>query len=323
MPSDETWQLRIGEGKWVQYVQRLTPEGHHVIFGHEVSAHMIAVCELEARVNAAAETEAKLRRELASAERRLVAYRSANTHIRGEMVDVAARSSEKVRNSINALTRSSMAHFVPDELHQVEEGLSAMQLAMRHFMDAGDILETSPRRLEVLDPRQVIGDAVRTANVLNDPDINVTYGRVERVRGALSAFRNLLGQLLMIGTKHDPNIVEYALHADVQGSHLLVTLKPRASAHDTIDAGHRTHPVDAGMHDTIASMGLGYCQVLAESYGGSFDVAGLPSEGFGFVTLSFPIQKMQRAKPGSAYGAVHATGRQAKGKKIFVGPIEG
>lgn len=322
MLADETWQLRIDEAKWVQYVERPTPEGYHVILGHDVSAHMLSVCDLEARVVAGAETEAKLRRELADAERRLVAYRSANTHIRSEMVDVAARSSESVRNSINALTHSSAPCFVPDELHQVKDRLRAMQLAMRHFMDAGDVFETDPRRLEVLDPRKVIGDAVRTAKVLNDPDIDVTYGHIERVRGALSPFRNLLGQLLMIGTKHDPNAGGYSLHADVKGSELFVTLKSKDPALHAVYLSPEKHSMDSGTIDTVASMGLGYCQVLAESYGGTFDVTAPPSDGIALVTLSFPIHKMQSNKVGR-YGAARTMARHVRPKKIFVRPTEG
>jgi hypothetical protein len=254
MLADGTWQLRIGDDKWVQYVERPTAEGDLVIFGQDVSAQMASVCELEARALAATETEAKLRRQLADAERRMVAYRSANTHIRGEMVDIAARSSESVRSSIEALTRSNAAtHFVPEELHVVKDRLSAMQLAMRQFMDAGDIVETDPHRLEVLDPRQVIGDAVRTAKALNDPDIDVTYGHVEKVHGAVSPFRNLLGHLLIIGTKHDPNAAGYALHADVKGSELFVTLQAKAAPSPTAYLEHGRHPMGPYTADPVAS----------------------------------------------------------------------
>jgi hypothetical protein len=284
---DEAWWVRMDENKWIHYAERLTREGHHVIVGHDISAHMGAVCELEKSVNAAAETEAKLRGELAVAERRLAAYRSANTQIRGEIVDVAARSTESVRNSINALTHGAKTHSVPDELRQVEERLSAMQVAMRDFMDFGDIAKS---RTEVLDPRRIVKDAVRTANILNDPDITVKFGRVERVRGALSPIRNLLGQLLMIGPKHGGNIRRYLLYVDVKGSQLRLTFKPNDPSH----SAHVSEGAHAGTSDTVESMGLGYCQILAESYGGTFGVTP-PSEGLALVRLSFPIQKMHRA----------------------------
>jgi hypothetical protein len=245
----------------------------------------------------------------------MVAYRSANTHIRGEMVDVAARSSESVRSSIEALTRSPAAHFVPEELHVVKDRLSAMQLAMRQFMDAGDIVETDRHRLEVLDPRQVIGDAVRTANALNDPDIDVTFGHVERVHGAVSPFRNLLGHLLIIGTKHDPNAGGYALHADVKGSELFVTLQAKAAGPHAAYADHGRDPMDPYTADTVASWGLGYCQVLAESYGGTFDVAAPPSAGVALVTLSFPIHRL-RGKRVAGFGMARAKHRKG-GKPVL------
>jgi predicted transcriptional regulator len=290
--TDETWQLKINEKKWVQYVERPTVDGSHVIMGYDVSAPMAVICDLEARVAATVETEAKLRRKLAEAEQRLAAYRSANIRLREEMVSVAARSTECVRNSINALTHSPELYMVPAELHAAEQHLGAMQLAMRCFMDYGDTAEADSKRLEVLDPRQVIGDVVRTANALQGPDIDVTFGRVETVRGAVSPLRSLLGQVLIMGPKRGPNVDAYVLHADVEGSELRVTLTPKPRAHGIVyTSGAVTHSV-AETSDAVASMGLGYCQFLAESCGGALNVEVLPSTNSASVTLSFPVQKM-------------------------------
>jgi hypothetical protein len=175
-------------------------------------------------------------------------------------------------------------------------------------MDSADIVDKDKKRLDWFDPRQVVAEAVHTANVLNEPDVDVTFtmGRMEKVRGALSPIRTALGQLLIIGVKRDRNVGGYVLHADLKGSKLIATLKAKDSVNQYLSHGHH---LDV-MADTVTSMGLGYCNVVAERNGGALAVEGSGFEADSSITLSFPVEKIHRTGKDSSERTKSGKGRK-------------
>lgn len=276
MLSKDTWQLEIGESRWIQFAERSAPDGRLCILATDLSVSMETINRVENELKIVRETEARLRRELADAESRVAAYRTAHSHIRDEIMSVAARSNEQVRNTIGIWHQHIAWEepAVPVALQQVERNLGAMQIVMRNLFDPVDIVENEPAKWDWLDPRQMIVEAVDAASVL-DPNVAATYsfGNMARVRGAAFPIRVALTHLLILGMKNGA----YAVHGALKGSNLVATLRAKGPA--VRYTGH---------FDTVTSMGLGYCQAVVKTHGGALEVEETESDAM--IRLSFPVE---------------------------------
>jgi hypothetical protein len=261
--SSDTWQLRAGESKWIQFVEQTTADGNHCILANDISHHMEAMQSLEDKLE-------KLRRELLDAKGKINAFKSATSQIKKEMVDAAARSNEHVRKWINIWKDPSAKKVVPQELHEVERNLGAIQLAMRNVMEPVDIVEHEQAEIDWLDPKQMVEELVDTANVFVGTSITCKVHNVHKVRAAALPLRTALAHMIINGSMHGAQGAD----AKLKGSNLVATLR-----------------VDQYPDDPVTEFGLRYCKLIAESNGGALEVISGPSGRKSVsIVLSFPVE---------------------------------
>lgn len=283
MLTRDTWQLKTADALWVQFVEGVLPDGNICLSAIDVSGPMNGMDEVKNELKIARESEARLRQELADAESRVAAYSTANSYIRDEMMDVAARSNEHVRRSIGIWHHVGTDRCsVPQELHQVEKNLGAMQVVMRHLFDPVDIVDRESN-LGWLDPRQMIVEAIDAASTL-DPKVAATcsFGNMTRVRAAIP-LRTALTYMLVLGMKRGT----YAVHGALKGSSFVATLRA-----NTPSLNSYTEHLD-----TMTSLGLGYCQAIVKTHGGALEME--ETELVSMIRLSFPVETT-RHKTGKA-----------------------
>ena len=290
MTSKDTWRLQIDDATWIQFVEAMTPDGRLCLLGSDVSFAMKTMCDVEDLLKIAKETEVRARREFADAENRLVAYHSANSHIRDEIMSVAARSNQRVRDTIHVLTQAAAKSLVvPQELHAVEKDLGAMQAAVRNLMGPVHFMTHGQSASGWIDPSQIVAEAMSTAKDL-DPSIHATasFANVPRVRGAASPLRTVLSHMVIIGTRHGA----YDFHGALKGSNLIATVLVKSpDVHTYVD------PFKA-----VANSGLGYCRAIVETNGGAFDVREADVGSDTMITFSFPVEETTLHGGGIKFG---------------------
>jgi hypothetical protein len=279
-PSSNTWQVRVGEGKWYQYVAEVSVDGDCCVLASDISAQMKALRSLEDRLEAGAEKEVRLQRERADAEGRILAFRSAISQIKEEVLDAAAQSNSYVRKSIDILEQPSAATPVPGELHQVERHLDAIQRVMRDVMGPIDVARLEDSRLDCFDPKQIVAEAAKAASASGDPYITYEIPSTHMMQAELAPLRMALGQMFIIGMKHGFR----EAHAAITGSQLVTTFHAKGLV------------VGRYSNDPVTSLGLSYCKHIAETHGGALEIIE-QSSGAGAeasIKLSFPVTQADR-----------------------------
>ncbi|MGY3494374.1 hypothetical protein [Bradyrhizobium sp. USDA 4502] len=278
MTSNDTWRLQIDDATWIQFAEAVMSDGRLCLLGSDVSVVMRAMSDVENALKIAREAEARARHEFAETMNRLVAYQSANSHIRDEIMSVAARSNQRVRDTINVWGHAAVGQIVPHELHAVEKDLGAMQLAVRNLMYPVDVATHGKTASVWIDPNRIVTEAINTARDL-DPGIHVTasFAGVPRVRGAVSPLRTVLNYIVIIGARHGA----YDFHGAVKGSNLVTTVRVKApDEHPYLD------PVEA-----VTNSGLGYCRAIVETNGGAFEVREAESGSDTTIVFSWPVEE--------------------------------
>ncbi|MGY4399287.1 putative transcriptional regulator [Bradyrhizobium sp. USDA 3315] len=302
LTSKDTWRLQIDDATWIQFMETVTSDGRLCLLGSDVSLAMKAMGEVEHALKIAKEAEARARRELADTQNRLVAYQSANSHVRDEIMSVAARSNQRVRETIHGWTHTADNQIVPNELHAVEKDLGAMQVAVRNLM--GPVFTEGKFASGWIDPNHVVTEAMNTAREL-DPSIHATasFGKVPRVRGAASSLRTVLSHMVIIGTRHGA----YEFSGALKGSKLVTTVRVKSP-----DEHAQLTPFEV-----VTSSGLGYCRAIVETNGGAFEVRETDSGTDTMIVFSWPVEGR------TAHGGKIKYGPPAKASKSRRRPVRG
>ncbi|WP_152977365.1 hypothetical protein [Bradyrhizobium pachyrhizi] len=276
MTSNDTWRLQIDDTTWLQFTEAVMPDGGLCLLGSDVSVAMKARSEAEHALKIVKEAEARVRRELADTQDRLVAYQSANSHVRDEIMSVAARSNRRVRDTIDVWAHTAENQIVPRELQAVEKDLGAMQVAVRNLMGPIDVVAAGRSASGWIDPNRVVMEAMNTARHL-DPSIHATasFGKVPKIRVAES-LRMVLSHMVIIGTRHGA----YDFHGTLKGSNLVTTVRVKSPE----EHAKRT-PFEA-----VSSSGLGYCRSIVETNGGAFEVREAGSGSDTMIVFSWPVE---------------------------------
>lgn len=285
MASADTWRLQLDDATWIQFVETVMPDGRLCLLGSDVSVTMKAMSHVKAALKVAQEAEARARREFADTENRLIAYQSANSHIRDEIMTVAARSNERVRDVLQSWTAASVEHMVPPELLAVEKDLGAMQVAVRDLMVPVHFVAHLGKPLSGwLDPRQIVAEAMSTARDLHpSTQATVSFGNVPKVRGVVDTMRAVLNHVVILGTRHGA----YDFHGTLKGSNLVTTVRVK-----TPDVNPHQDPFKA-----VVTSGMGYCRAIVETNGGAFEETVSGSDAM-FV-FSLPVEEANsRGRPG-------------------------
>ncbi|MCP2216240.1 hypothetical protein [Bradyrhizobium elkanii] len=287
MASADTWRLQIDDATWIQFVETVMPDGRLCLLGSDVSVTMKAISQVKAALKVAQEAEARARREFADMENRLIAYQSANSHIRDEIMTVAARSNERVRDVLQSWT-ASVEHLVPTELLAVEKDLGAMQVAVRDLMVPVQFVTQHGKPVSGwLDPRQIVAEAMSTARDLNpSTQATVSFGNVPRVRGLVDTMRAVLNHAVILGTRHGA----YDFHGTLKGSNLVTTVRVK-----TPDVNPYPDPFQA-----VVTSGMGYCRAIVETNGGAFEETVSGSDAM-FV-FSLPVEEANARKGPVRFG---------------------
>ncbi|SDO47541.1 hypothetical protein SAMN05444050_4226 [Afipia sp. GAS231] len=298
MASTDTWRLQIDDVMWIQFVETVMPDGRLCLLGSDVSVTMKAMSDVEAALKIAQEAEARARREFADTENCLVAYQSANSHIRNEIMTVAARSNERVRDVRHAWVASA-EHVVPPALLAVEKDLGAMQVAVRDLMVPVHFVTHHGKPVSGwLDPRQIVAEAMSTAKDLYpSTQATASFGSVPKVRGVVDTMRAVLSHVVILGTRHGA----YDFHGALKGSNLVTTVRVK-----TPDVNPHLDPFQA-----VTTSGLGYCRAIVETNGGAFQETVSGSDTM-FV-FSLPVEEAN--PPGRAVGRAVRFGAPGKATK--------
>lgn len=277
LTSKDTWRLQIDDTTWIQFTETVTSDGNLCLLGSDVSVAMKAMGEVEHALKIAKEAEARARRELADIQNRLVAYQSANSHVRDEIMSVAARSNQRVRETIHIWTHTAENQIVPNELHAVEKDLGAIQVAVRNLMGPVDIFTEGKSASGWIDPNRVVMEAMNTAREL-DPSIHATasFGKVPKVRGAVSSLRTVLSHMVLIGTRYGA----YDFRGALKGSNLVTTVRVKSP-----DEHAQLTPFEV-----VTSSGLDYCRAIVETNGGAFEVRETSSGSDAMIVFSWPVE---------------------------------
>ncbi|MGY4422006.1 hypothetical protein ACVWY2_004455 [Bradyrhizobium sp. JR6.1] len=278
MTSKHTWRLQIDDATWIQFTEAVMPDGRLCLLGSDVSVAMKGMSDVEDALKIAKEAAARARREFADTKNRLVAYQSANSHIRDEIISVAARSNQRVRDTIHVWAHAAAGQIVPHELHAVEKDLGAMQVAVRNLMGPADVVTHGKTASDWIDPNRVVTEAMNTARDL-DPSIHATasFANVPRVRGAVSPLRTVLSHMVIIGTRHGA----YDFHGTLKGSNLVTTVRVKSpDEHAYLD------PLEA-----VTNSGLGYCRAIVETNGGACEVRESGSGSDTMIVFSWPVEE--------------------------------
>ncbi|VIO70140.1 hypothetical protein CI1B_29720 [Bradyrhizobium ivorense] len=304
LTSKDTWRLQIDDATWIQFMETVTSDGCLCILGSDVSLAMKAMSEVEHALKIAKEAEARARRELADIQNRLVAYQSANSHVRDEIMSVAARSNQRVRETIDVWTHAAENQIVPNELHAVEKDLGAMQVAVRNLMSPVDIFTEGKSASGWIDPNLVVMEAMNTAREL-DPSIHATasFGKVPKVRGAVSPLRTVLSYMVLIGTRYGA----YDFRGALKGSNLVTTVRVKSP-----DEHAQLTPFEV-----VTSSGLGYCRAIVETNGGAFEVRETGSGSDTMIVFSWPVEGR------TPHGGKVKFGPPAKTNKSRKRPVRG
>ena len=278
-------ELRLGDAKWVHYCEWPYRDGGCVIIAHDITPYKLGERRLEKEIEDLRGTVAQLRREITDAERRLLAHRASIGEIRGELVDAAAN--EHLR--INALLRNPSPEEFSSQLRDMGNRFHAFQIAVRDFVDVpigtGGL---DNNQTEVVDPRRLITEAVQAVNYLGEPDIHVQFGRLRNWVRTSTAFRTVLGQMLMISPKmfHAPNVA-YTLRADVEEACLVVSLGVTEGSANQWSIAHAGGYASSSPH-TVTATGLSVCQAVVEEFGGMLIVDAARNKDL--IKLSFPFE---------------------------------
>ena len=294
-PTPSTWQVEIGEKKWIQFVEHRLPEGGLVLLAQDVSAQMEEILDRDNRLLVAANAEATLRRQLAESQEHLRAYRIANVQLREKIANAAARSNDRLRHSISLLAGLKASNRVPEELQQLETDLNGVQLAIKYLPDPADIVEAEDTRVEWLDMEQVVIEAVQAFSAINQKvEVTPVFGRIGKVRAPSSSVRTVLGQMLD-GAAESGRSDRYTLHTGVEGAQLMAKVTT---------AGKSKAVTTPGIE------GLGYGRAVAKCHGGYLIAGG--SGIADICTMSFPVEPE----------TIHGLSKPAKaGPKIIVHKI--
>ncbi|NEU98229.1 hypothetical protein [Bradyrhizobium uaiense] len=304
MTSNDTWGLQIDDTTWIQFTEAVMPDGGLCLLGSDVSVAMKARSEAVLALKIAKEAEARARRELADAQDRLVAYQSANSHVRDEIMSVAARSNRRVRDTIDVWAHTAENQIVPRELQAVEKDLGAMQVAVRNLMGPIDVVTEGKSASGWIDPNRVVTEAMNTARHL-DPTIHATasFGKVPKIRVAVSSLRMVLSHMVIIGTRHGA----YDFRGALKGSNLVTTVRVKSP-----DEHAQLTPFEA-----VSSSGLGYCRAIVETNGGAFEVRETGSGSDTMIVFSWPVEGTD------PHGGRIKFGPPAKGNKSRRRPVRG
>jgi predicted transcriptional regulator len=277
MASKDVWRLQIDETTWIQFTETAMPDGGTCLLGSDVSSTMKAINDVKEALKVAQEAEARARREFADTANRLVAYQSANSHIRNEIMTVAARSNERVRDVVHAA--QSQQRVVPSALLAIEKDLGAMQVAVRDLMGPIFIMgHRGESPMGWIDPNQIVAEAMSTAKDLH-PTTRATasFGNVPKVRGAVDTLRTVLSHMVIIGTRHGA----YDFHGALKGSNLVTTVRVKAP---------ELHNPYLDAFEAEATSGLGYCRAIVETSGGIFEMQDTGPDSDPMFVFSLPVE---------------------------------
>lgn len=268
--SRNTWQLRLSDDQWVQFVEQAANDGSRCILVADVSLHMKAYDILKNELQSAAAAATALQEELAASERKLFAFRRSTGQIKEGILGVASQSSKQIREWMT--DPSSVA---AEQLHDFDRRLGAIQLAIRNVMEPLDIVEREGTELDWFDPAQIVAEAVDTASVLGGSLITCRFDNVAKVKGAVSPLRTALGHMFFMGTKHHA----HSARAVMKGSKFVATYCARKITNLYTD-------------DTVADLGLSYAKTVAESHGGGLaaKLSRVGEETEALVELTFPFR---------------------------------
>ncbi|MCK1504533.1 hypothetical protein [Bradyrhizobium sp. 18] len=271
--SRNTWQIKVGDDKWLQFVEQLTSDGKYCILAEDISVNMALIRDLEDRLRIAADAGAKLQQDLADSERRLRAFRSGTSEIREGLVKAAAISNERIRNWITISEHSPTAKMPTQELQEVGRSLDAIQCAVRDVMEPVDIAKSEGSSLSWMDPGTAFQEMVDTANVLSAGAMRCKFDNARNILGAVSPLRTALGLFIFVGAKHG---VQFA-QAAISGTKFTTTM--------------RTVRSKGNSQETVSSLNLSYCKAVVESIGGALDVQASETGTEDLIKLSFPVDK--------------------------------
>ncbi|MBW5439437.1 hypothetical protein FXB41_33210 [Bradyrhizobium canariense] len=278
--SGNTWQVEVGEGKWLQFVQKVTADGKYCTLAEDISAEMELVRSLEHQLRIAAGAQASLQQELTDSERRLQAFRSATQEIKEGLVKVAASSNERIRNLLQNFAHSPGQARVPQELQEVGRSLDAIQYAVGNVMAPVDIVRREGLHVGWMNVGLTIRQSVNAANVMCAGEMKYKGDNIldaQSIHGPVSSMRVAMGHLILVGASHGGQLVD----AGISGKKFFATLKA----------------VRPAGQDAVTSFNLSYCKEVAERMGGSLIVQGSDSDREVLLKLNCPVDKAEaRAK---------------------------
>lgn len=279
LEQDGAWELRLGEDRWLLYVERVIRDGRRLVMAQDISTQKLAARGLEIRLGVVAEQEAAAREELASVQRTSQAYRIAVEQMREAFLEVTTPDAGRLGAMPHGIGYGPPRTAPEADLWTAHRHLGALHVAMKHFMEPPALLPRLQHEdYEVFDLKQFVSEAVEATNTLYEPDIRLEFGKVGRVK-APTAMRTAVGQLLMhCGRARMTGVLE----TKVTGSNLSLTLSGKPAG----AAGIRRYgTLGVGADDTLS-----YCRTIADNYGGDFKVVQGKHNTHDLLNLTLPIE---------------------------------